>query len=229
MRRRLLALAGAALLAVPAVAGAQAWARWTSHIGPFRTAPDTVKGTMQIGSQTVNATWIGRSPSFVNLNNTGTNYWALGTAFSTGSVTGPATSDIIALASFTSNYLLFDTPVLNLYMALNSLGRPGLGVTYTFDQNFSILKDNSSGTCPYWGCGSLSGSGTNTLVGVEGSGLIQFAGATTSLSWTSTAEGWNGFTVGADGIGTTVPEPGTWLLMATGLVGIGGVARRRRK
>ena len=28
--------------------------------------------------------------------------------------------------------------------------------------------------------------------------------------------------------GTTVPEPGTWALLGTGLIAVGGVARRRR-
>jgi hypothetical protein len=227
MNRKLSAVAGLALLLAPALLPAQSWTKW-SYLGlGGGGAPDTVRGTLQFGSQTVNATWTGRS-YFVNLANAGTNYWVPQAAFSTGSVTGPSTSDIIALYTATHNTLTFDTPVNNLFMALNSLGQGGLPVTYAFDQNFSIVKDNSVGPCPYWGCGSLGGGGTSLLTGVEGSGIIQFSGDVSTLTWDSSAEGWHGFTVGAADIGTTVPEPSTWMLMGTGLLAVGGVVRRRK-
>ena len=227
MNRKLSVAAGLALLLAPALLPAQSWTKWTYLGLGGRTAPDTVRGTLQFGSQTVNATWIGQS-YFVNLNNTGTNYWTPQAAFSTGSVTGPGTPDIIALYAATHNVLTFDTPVTNMFMALNSLGQPGLAVTYAFDQTFTTVKDNSVGPCPYWGCGSLSGSGTSLLSGVEGSGIIQFSGNVSSLTWDSSTEGWHGFTVGAADIGTTVPEPSTWMLMGTGLLAMGGVVRRRK-
>ncbi len=227
MNRKISALAGLALLVAPAVLPAQSWINWTYKSAPSRIAPDTVKGTLTFGSQTVNATWIGTN-YFANLNNTGTNYWTPLAAFSTGSVTGPGTSDIIALYAPSHNVLTFDNPVANLYMALNSLGQPGLAVTYAFDQNFTLVKDNSGLPCPYWGCGSLTGSGTSLLTGVEGSGIIQFSGNVSSLTWDSTQEGWHGFTVGAADIGTTVPEPSSWMLMGTGLLGLVGVGRRRK-
>lgn len=218
-------LASAALLALPSALSAQSWTNWTSRSAPGSPL-DTVRGTLTFGSQTVGVRWTGTS-YFTQLNNSGTNFWTPLAAFSTGTVTGPTTSDIIALGVPSRNFLLFDAPVTDLFMAVNSLGQGGLPVTYQFDKSFTIVKDNSGAPCPYWGCGALTGSGTSTLQGYEGSGIIQFSGSITSLSWDSNAEFWHGFTVGANDITSTVPEPSTWALFGTGLVAVGFLRRRR--
>ena len=46
--------------------------------------------------------------------------------------------------------------------------------------------------------------------------------------FTSNPNGATDFAYGIVGTASTVPEPGTWALLATGLAGIAGVARRRR-
>lgn len=125
--------------------------------------------------------------------------------------------------------LAFDRPVTDLVMAIYSLGRPNVPVTLDFDRPFTLL-----GTADGWwnfAVGALGApyvltqSGTR-LTGLEANGAILFSGTFAALEWTSPGlgEGWHGITVG---VLQPVPEPGTWGLVAAGLLVFATLARRR--
>jgi len=209
------------LLLSPARASTYNWTTWSSQTG------NTVNGTLTFGTQTVNITYTGET-EFTQLNNTGYNYYTPASTY----VNGPTTSDMIAIdGTATTHTITFSSPVTNPVMAIVSLGQPGLGTVYNFDAPFTILNQGSG--IPYGGCATcLSGSGTDSLTGTEGDGIIEFAGTFSSLSWTgANPEYWNGFTFGAAGVGTPssgVPEPGSLGLAALALALVALSARRWR-
>ncbi|MEO7455013.1 MAG: PEP-CTERM sorting domain-containing protein [Gemmatimonadaceae bacterium] len=206
-----------AAAAAPATASAQTWTTWTS------ATPGIFNGVLNGSSVTFTGNYVGG-----NLSSGGTDYYNPSGAYTQGGLTSPNTGGNVGFIQFDSpvtGSLTFGSPVSNLYMALISVGQPGYGVTYTFDQAFTVLSNNNT-SCAYWGCGSYTVAG-NTLTGYEFSGTLQFAGTFNSLSVTTDPnENWHGMTVGADV--TATPEPASLVLMGTGLAGIAGFATRRR-
>lgn len=157
----------------------------------------------------------------------GTNFWDPNATYQSSLVeNGPGSAgntDIIALAgqntSPITNTISFSSPVTNPVMAVVSLGQVGLAVTYTFNQDFSILS-SGVGHFAVDGAGTLFRDGVGQLRGAGGNGVILFSGTFSSISFTaSPAEGWHGFQVGV------VPSPS-----AAAMLGLGGlVAARRRR
>jgi hypothetical protein len=166
----------------------------------------------------------------------------------------PTGTDIIALQFAGNQTLTFSQTIANPVFSYVSLNGNG----YAFlNQDFDILSfgaglgtpppgDNS---CGFWGCGTSTKNIVNLgggnieyqLLGTgEPHGTLRFTGAFDTLTWRSLSnEFWNGFTVGVQGTATevfppspgpgAVPEPSTWLLFATGCVGLLALDWRRRQ
>jgi hypothetical protein len=220
MRKFLLSAVVALAVALPATSGTFNYVNWTSS--SITGGVTTVLGTLPGG---INVTYTGES-AFVQTNGGGTNwYGGFAGVYTNGVVSNmPPDSDIIAIVGNGSvDTLTFSAPVSGLIMDLVSLGQPSVLTSYTFDRPFSIL---SMGPAWWGGPGTLLASnGNTTLTGVEGDGVVQFAGSLSTLSWTgATGEYWNGFTFGTP---TAVPEPATWGLMLAGLAML-GLRRVRR-
>jgi hypothetical protein len=127
--------------------------------------------------------------------------------------------DMIREAGTGSVTLNFDQAVTGIYMALVSVGQPGVPVTYSFNNAFSVYSDGPGA----WGAGTYSISG-NDFTGNEFNGVLFFAGTFSSLTFNiNQPEFWHGFNIAVN----DVPEPGSLALLLGSLGMLGAVSRRR--
>ena len=201
---------GALAFLVSATSNA-AWIDWTS----------TTTGTLDLGGTIVNVTMTGNAMDLVNgdsyYNNAYTGYTAPG-----GTYAGLEPSDLIRLNYASSFTLSFDQTIYDLDMALVSVGRTNLPVTYNFSDAFTVLTSGNN----YWGTGWYTTSG-NSFTGYEYNGILEFSGAFDSISFNvGQTEYWHGFNFGAAGVSAPVPEPGMLALISIGLLGL-GFSRRK--
>lgn len=210
MSKRIAALAFAPVLILATSVANAGWIDWTS----------TNTGTMDVGGTSVGVSLTGSPYNYVD----GDYYYNNGfTGFTdaTGTYGGLAPTDFIQITQRGSFTLTFDQAVDDLYMSMISIGQPNLPVTYSFDSAFSVESQGSN----YWGYGGYSVVG-NAFIGNEFNGVLKFTGSFTSISFDiAPGENWHGFNFAAFET-TSVPEPGSLILLAAGLLGL--VAARKR-
>lgn len=197
------------------------WTDWASAVtGASGNASGTISGGINV-SYTGDITFAQTSG--------GTNWWTEGApAPYTGNAVvdnAPSASDIIALSrAGITNTLSFSTPLVDPVMAFVSIGRSYMGVSYNFDAPFTLLSEGQG----WWGDGWWQQTG-NSLTGYEAHGVIQFNGTFSSISWdNSPTEYWHGITIGSTGA-APVPEPGTVLLLGSGLLGVVALRKKIKK
>ncbi len=203
----------------PATAGT-IWTDWTSHTAGF---PGSASGTLN----GVAVSYSGEVLSNTVTSGTTADWSNPATSFVGGTVTTAPTPAFGIITeggiSTGTNTLTFASPIVNPVFAIWSLGQPGAPASFTFD----LAPSFEAGGPDIYGGGPITVSG-NVVNGREGSGVVQFTGTVSSISWTDTPEFYYGFTVGVSGAASSVPEPASFVLLCGGLVGL-GIVRRLKK
>ncbi len=199
--------------------GAVQWAQWI-------TGTENFPSSVSVGSLPGPNAVTYNGSSLIRQTGAGTDYWSPSAPYLSGSVTNaPTPAHMIGVVDFAASHsITFGSPVTNPFVAIVGLGSATEQTQWTFDSPFTI---HSFGTGFFGGAGTLTDIGGNTLQGDEGSGVIQFLGTFSSISWTI-ANGEQSWTDEANITGITigvVPAPGG--LTALGMASVLVVRRRR--
>jgi hypothetical protein len=206
------------------------WTDWTAATeGAFGTASGTLGG--------VTVSYAGEIIALTNIDG-GHVSWDPATTYVDGGIvdTSPGVvGDILGLGSVAgTNTITFSSPVTDPVIALWSVGAASNTVELAFNITPTLV---SSGLSNLSLAGTLVVSG-NTAIGDEGNGTLLFTGTYSSITFISDAEAFTGtwgFTVGdGDAAGepppppAAVPVPAAVWLFGSGLLGLVGMARRKK-
>jgi hypothetical protein len=213
-----LSLSAMLLFAVPA----QAATTWTDWTAATNGAPGSAAGTVGGVGVSYSGQLIG------SVINGQSNIWAPNSSFTggTSTVSPSVIGDDLRLTGigFTGpNTITFGSPVTNPLFAIWSLGAPGTAASFTFNATPTL---EAGGPNSLFGGASITVNGS-VVSGNEGNGVVQFAGTFNSISWTDTPEFFYAFTVGVNGPSSTVPEPTSLILLASGFAGLIWYRRNR--
>jgi len=211
------------------------WTTWNfPSVGstPGNTPADAGMATGMMGGIAV--TYVGQNENTTSVQS----YYPL-TTFTGGTIgNAPVGLDAVKLmggVSYTET-VSFSTPVVDPVMAIWSLGSDLSGVpiiasfVFTPSEPFTIETGGPSAEYPLGTSIYRIGTNGTTVYGDEGSGVIQFNGLYSSLSFTTPDyEDFYTFTVGHDPKASLAPEPGTLALLGTGLGALSMLRRRFRK
>ncbi len=219
------AAVGLTLAAAQAGAVAVTWTDWTT------VSTSGAAGTMGGVGVTVNGTTNGVSQASCSASGPGSiNYWTepnpTQRPYTGGTVSnGPTACEQVGLNTATTITISFTSAVDTLYMALLSVGQPGITVTYDFNRSFTV---DSAGV-GYWSGGvpgTYSTGAGDTLTMREFHGMLRFTGGINSLTFTTNpGENWHAFTLGTV---APVASPGSLALAGLGLLALGLGMRRQR-
>ena len=186
---------------------------WTSWMSDTAGSPGSASGSLS----GVTVSYHGEVDANTVINGTSADWSEPASSFIGGaSTTSPGiVGDIITEnGSYTgTNTLTFASRVTDPLIAIWSLGAPGNASSYTF----SATPTFEAGGPDTYGGGPITVSG-DVVSGQEGSGVIEFTGSFSSISWTDTFENYYGFTVGEAAETSSTPELPTFLLFVSGLV-----------
>lgn len=129
--------------------------------------------------------------------------------------------------------ITFGAPVVDPILAIISLGQGGITANFTFTASEPFTIEGGGPSANFGGSSIFTGAGcpVDAVCGQEGSGVVQFNGTFTSISWTNPVfENYYAITFGAAGLsGTAVPEPSSIALLGAGIAGLIALRRKIRR
>lgn len=198
------------------------WTDWLTGSSTVAT------GQMTVGSTVIGVTATSTSAFRAVQTGTGTNYLSghgsnpSGSPYTNGEIdNAPTPSELIQLNAGGIVTLTFSEAIENIFIAMVSANNNVIdfGTAITVDSNGR----------GYWGAGNpvVNGAGTGFTGVGEVHGVFKAAGEFTSLSFSHLTENWHGFTLGIEGLApSSVPAPGTLLILLSGLLGL-RISRRK--
>lgn len=206
------------LISTPAFGVTISWTDWQSNTS------NSALGELMVGSDVVTVSYSNTANHAFVQTGTGTNYWSEDTPapYTSGTVeNAPTAAELIALNTASTVTITFSETISGIYIAMNSWN----GNTVDFLGTTIIVDSSGDG---YWGEGTavLNSDSTGFYGSGEFHGIIFLSGDFDSISFTHTTENWHGFTIGVVGLAdTSVPVPTTFLLLASGLMGLIGLKK----